>query len=195
MLNWQESLAVSEQLVNREHTVATRNGTTRITRNLTSEPGGRPIHSEELLTPRESFSRKCKSIQIVHLSKFTLLLIFFIFGWFKRSLNQSIGSFSANPHFALFRPDRRSDILGNISNHWGMVTYTFFWNNFFGSLIRARTGSFANVCAGTSPLYIKVGQISGLSKNGSWVLVDAHRFFFCRSWIRACTGRFKKLMI
>ena len=29
-----------------------------------------------------------------------------------------------------------------------------------------------------SPLYIKVGQILGLSKNGSWVLVDAHRFFF-----------------
>ena len=29
-----------------------------------------------------------------------------------------------------------------------------------------------------SPLYIKVGQILGLSKNGSWVLVDAHRFSF-----------------
>ena len=29
-----------------------------------------------------------------------------------------------------------------------------------------------------SPLYIKVGQILGLLKNGSWVLVDAHRFFF-----------------
>ena len=100
------------------------------------------------------------------------------FGWFKRSLNQSIGSFSTNPHFALFRPDRRWDIFGNVSNHWGMVTYTFFWNNFFGSLIRARTGSVANVDAGTSPLYIKVGQISGLSKNGSWVLVDARMFFF-----------------
>ena len=93
-------------------------------------------------------------------------------------MNQSIGSFSTNPHFALFRPDRRWDIFGNVSNHWGMVTYTFFWNNFFGSLIRAHTGSSANVCAGTSPLYIKVGQISELSKNGSWVLVDAHRFFF-----------------
>ena len=102
----------------------------------------------------------------------------FFFGWFKRSLNQSIGSFSANPHFALFRPDRRSDTFGNVSNHWGMVTYTFFWNNFFWSLIRARTGSFANVSGGTSPLYIKVGQISLLSKNGSWVLVDARRFFF-----------------
>ena len=49
---------------------------------------------------------------------------------------------------------------------------------FLGSLIRTRTGSFANVCAGTSPLYIKVGQISELSKNGSWVLVDARWFFF-----------------
>ena len=29
-----------------------------------------------------------------------------------------------------------------------------------------------------SALYIKVGQILGLSKNGSWDLVDAHRFFF-----------------
>ena len=34
------------------------------------------------------------------------------------------------------------------------------------------------MCAGTSPLYIKVGQISVLSKNGSWVLVDARRVFF-----------------
>ena len=34
------------------------------------------------------------------------------------------------------------------------------------------------MCAGTSPLYIKVGQISELSKNGSWDLVDAHRVFF-----------------
>ena len=51
---------------------------------------------------------------------------------------------------------------------------------FLGSLIRTCTGSFANVSAGTSPLYIKVGQILGLSENGSWVLVDAH-VFFCRS--------------
>ena len=34
------------------------------------------------------------------------------------------------------------------------------------------------MCAGTSPLYIKVGQILGLSKNGSWDLADDHRFFF-----------------
>ena len=64
-----------------------------------------------------------------------------IFGWFKRSLNQSIGSFSCNPHFALLWSDERSDILGNVSDHWGMVTYNFFRNNFFGSLIRTRSGA------------------------------------------------------
>ena len=55
---------------------------------------------------------------------------------------------------------------------------TFFGSNFFRSVVRTCTGSFANVYPGASPLYIKVGQILGLSKNGSWVLVDAHRFFF-----------------
>ena len=55
---------------------------------------------------------------------------------------------------------------------------TLFGSNFFRSVIRAHTGSFANVCAGTSPLYIKVGQILGLSKNGLRALVDACRFFF-----------------
>ena len=54
----------------------------------------------------------------------------------------------------------------------------FLCQFFLGSWIRAQTGSFANVSAGTSPLYIKVGQILGLWKNGSWVLVDARRFFF-----------------
>ena len=48
---------------------------------------------------------------------------------------------------------------------------------FCGSLIRVRTGSFVYVSAGTSPLYIKVGQILQLSENGSWVLVDARRVF------------------
>ena len=70
-----------------------------------------------------------------------------------------------------------------------MVTYNFFRNIFFGSLIRAHTGSFANVFEGTSPLYIKVGQILRMSKNGSWALVDA-RHFFCGSLIRAHTGSF-----
>ena len=64
-----------------------------------------------------------------------------LFGWFKRSLNQSIGLFSCNPHFALLWPDERLDILGNVSDHWGMVTYNFFRNNFFGSLIRTRSGA------------------------------------------------------
>ena len=63
------------------------------------------------------------------------------FGWFKRSLNQSIGSFSANPHFALLWSHERLDIFGNVSNHWEMLTYKFFRNNFFGSLIRTRSGA------------------------------------------------------
>ena len=105
-------------------------------------------------------------------------IIFRMFvGWLKRSLSQSIGSFSCNPHFALFLPGQRSDIFGNVSDHWGMVTYNFFRNIFFGSLIRTCTGSFANVCEGTSPLYMKEGQILRLSKNGSWALVDACPFF------------------
>ena len=64
-----------------------------------------------------------------------------IFGWLKRSLSQSIESFSCNPHFALFWPGQRSDIFENVSNHWGMVTYNFFRNIFFGSIIRARSGA------------------------------------------------------
>ena len=71
-----------------------------------------------------------------------------------------------------------------------MVTYNFFRNIFFGSLIRTHTGNFANVCEGTSPLYMKVGQILRMSKNGSWALVDARHFFFCGSLIRAHTGSF-----
>ena len=99
-------------------------------------------------------------------------------GWFKRSLNQSIGSFSCNPHFALLRTDERSDILGNVSNHWGMVTYNFFRNIFSRTLIRAWTGSFANVLLAANLEDIKLAQIFGSSKNGSWALVDAHNFFF-----------------
>ena len=37
---------------------------------------------------------------------------------------------------------------------------------------------------------IKVGQIFLLSKNGSWVLVDACNFFWGGSLIRAHTGNF-----
>ena len=66
------------------------------------------------------------------------------------------------------------------------VPWTYF---FFDLLIRARTGSFANVCRGASFENIKLGQIFGSSKNGSWALVDARNFFF-DLLIRACTGSF-----
>ena len=49
---------------------------------------------------------------------------------------------------------------------------------FFDLLIRARTGSFANVYRGVQFENIKLGHIFGPSKNGSWALVDAHNFFF-----------------
>ena len=45
---------------------------------------------------------------------------------------------------------------------------------------------------GTSPLYMKVGQILRLSKNGSWALVDACPFF-CGSLIRADRGSFENV--
>ena len=48
------------------------------------------------------------------------------------------------------------------------------------------------MCEGTSPLYMKVGQILRLSKNGTWALVDA-RPLFCGSLIRADTGSFKNV--
>ena len=53
-----------------------------------------------------------------------------------------------------------------------------FGSNFFRTLIRACTGSFANVCGGVTLENIKLGQIFGSSKNGSWALVDARNFFF-----------------
>ena len=37
---------------------------------------------------------------------------------------------------------------------------------------------------------IKLGQIFGSSKNGSWALVDARNFFFFDLLIRARTGSF-----
>ena len=54
----------------------------------------------------------------------------------------------------------------------------FFRNNFFGSLIRACTGSFANVLLAVNLEDIKLGQIFGSPKNGSCALVDARNFFF-----------------
>ena len=54
--------------------------------------------------------------------------------------------------------------------------------NFLGPIFevinRTRTGSFANVFEGTSPLHIKVGEILRLLTNRSWVVVDACHFFF-----------------
>ena len=47
------------------------------------------------------------------------------------------------------------------------------------------------MCAGTSPLYIKVGQILELSKNGSWVLVDARRFSFVGNELEHAQEDFK----
>ena len=61
---------------------------------------------------------------------------------------------------------------------------------FFDLLIRAQTGSFANVYGGVRFENIKLGQIFGSSKNGSWALVDARNFFFLIYEFRACTGSF-----
>ena len=61
---------------------------------------------------------------------------------------------------------------------------------FFDLLIRARTGSFANVFGGTTLENIKLGHIFGSSKNGSWALVDACNFFFLIYEFRAHTGSY-----
>ena len=107
---------------------------------------------------------------------------FFFYGSWIRACTGSFGD--VPKYFGLLKE------VGHIAK-WGVFTeITFFGSNFFRSVIRACTGSFENVYPGTSPLYIKVGQISKLSENGSWVLVDARRFFFYGSWIRACTGSF-----
>ena len=67
-------------------------------------------------------------------------------------------------------------IFGSSKNgSWALVDARNF---FFDLLIRACTGSFANVCGGATFENIKLGQIFGSSKNGSWALVDAHNFFF-----------------
>ena len=115
--------------------------------------------------------------------------------WYRHQL-QPMLHFLTNHKFDLlsyFYIKSRSNLW--FVKKWSMGCSWCLYQFFLGSLIRSRTGSFANVSGGTSPLYIKVGQISELSKNGSWVLVDACRFFFCRSWIRAWGGRFKKLMM
>ena len=60
--------------------------------------------------------------------------------------------------------------------HFGRMK--IFLANFFKSLIRACTGSFANVYPAFCTKDIEVGQIFGVSKNGSKVLVDACTSFF-----------------
>ena len=61
---------------------------------------------------------------------------------------------------------------------------------FFDLLIRAHTGSFAIVYRGVNLEDIKLGQIFGSSKDGSWALVDARNFGFFDLLIRAHTGSF-----
>ena len=60
--------------------------------------------------------------------------------------------------------------------HFGSMK--FFLVNFFRTLIRACTGSFPNVYPAFYTKHIEVGQIFGLSKNGSWALVDTCSSFF-----------------
>ena len=68
--------------------------------------------------------------------------------------------------------------VGHSTKCCHLVTKIFLGSNFFRTLIRAYTGSFANVCGGATLKNIRLGQIFGSSKNGSWALVDACNFFF-----------------
>ena len=80
--------------------------------------------------------------------------------------------------------------VGHSTKCCHLVAKHFFGSNFFRTLIRACTGSFANVCGGATLENIKLGQIFGSWKNGSWALVDARNFFFLIYELRACTGSF-----
>ena len=68
--------------------------------------------------------------------------------------------------------------VGHSTKCYHLVKKKFLGSNFFRTLIRACTGSFTNVLRGATLENIKLGQIFGSSKNGSWALVDAHNFFF-----------------
>ena len=68
--------------------------------------------------------------------------------------------------------------VGHSTKCCHLVTNNLFGSNFFRALIRARAGSLANVFGGVTLENIKLGQIFGSSKNGSWALVDAHNIFF-----------------
>ena len=80
--------------------------------------------------------------------------------------------------------------VGHSTKCCHLVAKIFFGSNFFRPLIRACTGSFANVCGGATLENIKLGQIFGSWKNGSWALVDAHNYYFLIYEFRACTGSF-----
>ena len=118
--------------------------------------------------------------------------IIFIFGWFKRSLNQSIGSFSCNPHFALLWSDQMSDILGNVSDHWGMVTYNFFQNIFFGSLIRTQELNLSciTVIFAFCVLLTYFEEVGHTTKCSHFYTINLFWANFFRTLIRAHTGSF-----
>ena len=53
---------------------------------------------------------------------------------------------------------------------------------FLGSLIRAHTGSFANVSGAFDTPNMKMGQMRDIWKNRSWSAVDARNSFFLISF-------------
>ena len=78
---------------------------------------------------------------------------------------------------ATFENIKLGQIFGSSRNgSWALVDARNFF--FFDLLIRACTGSFANVLLVATLKDIKLGQIFGSSKNGSWALIDARNFFF-----------------
>ena len=80
--------------------------------------------------------------------------------------------------------------VGHMTKWWVLSCNELFGSNFLRSLIRTCTGSFANVFEGTSSLYMKVGQMLRLSKNGHGPKLMPVPFF-CGSLIRADTGSFQ----
>ena len=76
-----------------------------------------------------------------------------------------------------FENIKLGQIFGSWKNgSWALVDARNFF--FFDLLIRAHTGSFANMLRGMQFENIKLGQIFGSSKNGAWALVDACNIFF-----------------
>ena len=77
-----------------------------------------------------------------------------------------------------FSPIYKSRSNFRVVKKWVMGPSWWRYLFFFDLLIRACTGSFANLWTGTNLENIKLGQIFGSSKNRSWALVDACNFFF-----------------